>query len=256
MLRKPFIKRTGRQLLRYVVAHGLDAATLFHLARRQERLSATKFAATLGVTRTRFARMSAPSDCSKDYASCRGNRQLTSIARRFGLTGQDEIAKFRLLITSDTATPRVSQCELADAFLKDSDNQPRSAFVWRFLAMLKERHGLPRRASLADAIWEQRFPTGATLPPNVNVRDFKRQLFSLTNANVGRIRLPDIWADAIAAFAFPGKRELKLRLALARYLKFQPSLKHSTLLTRNPLRTASGTRRADSKRKTGEKKSS
>jgi hypothetical protein len=212
-------KRTGSQLMRYAVAHGLDAASLFHLARRQERMNASQFAATLAVTQTLFARMSAPPDCYKEYASYRGHLHLTSIACRFGLAEQDEIAEFRLLITSGTAIPRVSQGDLADAFLKASASQPRSVFVRRFLRMLKERHGVPRRASVADAIWAQASRSDSTLTAAMDVKFFKRRLFNITKARHGCLSLPDIWAEAMARFAFPGEREVKLQLALARYLK-------------------------------------
>jgi hypothetical protein len=184
-------------------------------------MSATQSAATLGVTQSLFARMSAPPDCDKEYARYRGILQLTSIARRFGLTEQNEIAEFRLLITSGTTSPGVSQGDLADAFLNDSASQPRSVFVRRFLRMLKERHGLPRRASIADAIWAQATRSDSTLTAAMDVRFFKRRLFNITKARHGCLRLPDIWAEATARFAFPGEREVKLRLALARYLKNQ-----------------------------------
>lgn len=212
-------KRTGSQILRYAVAHCLDAASLFHLARRQERMNARQFAAKLGVTQTLFTRMSAPPDCPKEYARYRGHLKLTSIARRFGVTEQDEIAEFRLLITSGTAHPRVSQGELAHAFLHDSATQPRSVFVRRFLRMLKERHGLPRRASIADAIRAQAFGSDSAVTAAMDVKSFKKRLFNMTKAKHACLSLPDVWADAMARFAFPGRREVKLRLALARYLK-------------------------------------
>jgi hypothetical protein len=210
-------KRTGSQILRYVVAYGLDAATLFHLARRQARMGVTRFAALLGVTQALFSRISAPADCHKEYASHRGSLKLTSIARRIGLAAQDEIAEFRLLIISDTVTPRVSQRELAAAFLDGATSQPRSAFVRQFLKLLKERHGLPRRASVADAIWEQAAQTSPVLYAEANVKALKRRLSKIIKIKHGR--LPDIWAEAMARFAFPGEREVRLRLALARYLK-------------------------------------
>ena len=85
--------------------------------------------------------------------------------------------------------------------------------------MLKERHGLPRRASVADAIWAQASRSDSTLTAAMDVKFFKRRLFNITKARHGCLSLPDIWAEAMARFAFPGEREVKLRLALARYLK-------------------------------------
>jgi hypothetical protein len=212
-------KRTGSRLMRYAAAHGLDAASLFHLARRQERMNASQFAARLGVTQPVFARVSAPPDCDKEYAMCRASLQLTSMARRFGLAEQDEIAAFRLLLTSGTASPRISQGQLADAFLNDAASKPRSVFMRRFLRMLKERHGLPRRASIADAIWAQASRSDSTSAAAMDVRFFKRRLFNISKARHGCLSLPDVWAEAMARFAFPSERETKLRLALARYLK-------------------------------------
>ena len=86
--------------------------------------------------------------------------------------------------------------------------------------MLRERQGLPSRGSLADAIWEQTFPPHGKASVRMGTNALKQRLANTTKPPIeGCVRLPEDWAEALAAFAFPGTEELKLRRALARYLK-------------------------------------
>ena len=213
-------KKSGPQLLQYVVQHDLDARSLLHLARRQERMNISTFARRTGISKDLLSRMSSPPKYDSDHPGKRGDVQVTLVAQRFGLTLPDEIAEFRLLATRGMTTPLVSQRELAEGFHHKSAKQPRHLFLLRFLTLLRERHGLPSRGSLADAIWEQTFPPDAKDSVSMDILAFNHRLTNVTKPPMeGCVRLPEEWAEALASFAFPSARELKLRLALARYLK-------------------------------------
>jgi len=213
-------KKTGSQILRYVVKRGLDACSLLRLARRQERMNITQFVCKIGIPKDLLSSMSSPPAYDTDHPGKRGNLQVTLVAKRFGLTLPEEIAAFRLLATRGTALPRVSQGDIRKEFRYESAKQPRHLFLRRFLTLLRERHGLPSRGSLADAIWVQSFPSKAKISVSMSAKAFKQRLTNIMKPPIeGCVRLPGDWADALAAFAFPGARELKLRRALASYLK-------------------------------------
>jgi len=213
-------KKTGSQLLRYVVEHGLDARSLLHLARRQERMNITQFVGKMGIPKDLLRSMISPPDYEAGHPGKRGNHQATLVAKRFGLQLPDEIAEFRLLATRGTAIPRVLQRDLRKVFHTRSAGQPRHVFLLHFLTLLRERHGLPSRGSLADAIWEQTFPSDAKASASMNPEVFKQRLRNNTKPPVeGCVRLPEDWAEAMAAFTFPGARDIRLRRAVARYLK-------------------------------------
>jgi len=213
-------RKTGSELLRYVVEHGLGARSLLHLARRQERMNISTFTRKMGISKDLLSRMSFPPEYDKYHRGKRGNVQVTLVAQRFGLTLPDEIAEFRLLATRGTPIPPVSQLELREAFRHKSARQPRHLFLLGFFAMLRERQGLPSRGSLADAIWEQTFPPHGKASVRMGTNALKQRLANTTKPPIeGCVRLPEDWAEALAAFAFPGTEELKLRRALARYLK-------------------------------------
>jgi len=213
-------KKAGSQLLRYVVEHGLDARSLLHLARRQERMNISTFTRKMGISKDLLSRMSSPPDYDSDHPGKRGDVSVTLAAQRFGLTLPEEIAEFRLLATRGTAIPPVSQSDLTEAFRRESAKQPRHLFLLRFLTLLRERHGLPSRGSLADAIWEQTFPADAKDSVSMDILAFKHRLTNVTKPPMeGCVRLPEEWAESLAVFAFPGAKELKLRRDLACYLK-------------------------------------
>jgi len=224
--------KTGRELLRYVVEHGLEPRTLLYLARRQERMNIVKFARMMGIPKDLLSSMSSPPEYDPSHRGKRGNLSVTRVAKRFGLTGTDEIAAFRLLATRGTAIPRVSQSQLAAVFHGESEKLPRPAFLLRFLTLLRDRHGLPGRRSLVDAIWEV-FSEAEKASASMGPEPFKQRLTSNTHAREPSVHIPRDWAEALAALAFPGKRYTKLRLALARYLENRDD-SHKRTTIQNP----------------------
>jgi hypothetical protein len=213
-------RKTGSQLLHYVVDQGLDARLLVHLARRQKRLGITQFFRKMGVPRSLLYKMLSSSDYEAKHPGMRlRNAQVTLLAKRLGITLPDEITIFRVLAMRGSAIPRASQRELKEAFRRRS-GQPRHLFLIRFLTLLKERHGLPNRGALTDVVWEQTFPSDAKASASMSIGAFKRRLHNnLRPAPIGCSRLPEDWAKALAEFAFPDEREATLRQVLARYLE-------------------------------------
>jgi prepilin-type N-terminal cleavage/methylation domain-containing protein len=209
-------KKTGSQLLHYAVTHRLSAHCLFHLARRQERLNASDHARSLGVPQGLLARMSAPPECDRQYAMWRGNYQLNTIARRFGLETADDVADFKLMVRHGAAVLRPRQHELAQAFREGAEKEPRSAFLRQFLSLLKERHGLRSNGELAEAVIERIAPSGA--PGADDAIQLERRLSNVTKPTHNCVRLLPAWASGMAALAFPGEAEMGLRKALIRYL--------------------------------------
>jgi hypothetical protein len=209
-------RKTGSHLLRYAVAGSLSAHSLFHLARRQERLNASQYAGSLGIPLGLLARMSAPPECDRQYAMWRGNYQLNTVALRFGLTSADDIADFKLLVRRGAAVVRPQQSELAKVFRACAEKEPRAQFLRRFLSLLKDRHGLRTNRELAKAVIERITPSGARGADDEI--QLARRLSNLTKPTHSCIRLLPAWAGGIAALAFPGEREVGLRRALIRYL--------------------------------------
>lgn len=126
------------------------------------------------------------------------------------------------MATRGTAIPLVSQQDLREAFRHKSVRLPRHLFLLRFFSLLRERHGLPSRGSLADAIWEQTFSSEGKASVSMSIPAFKQRLANITKPPMeGCVRLPKDWAQAFARFTFPDAKEVKLRQALARYLKQQ-----------------------------------
>lgn len=209
-------KKTGSQLLRYAVAHGLSSHSLFHLARRQERLNASDHARSLRIPIALLARMAVPPDCDRGYAMWRGNRQLNTVARRFGLETADDIAEFKLMVRHGSAVPRPSQHELAQAFREGAAKEPRARFLRRFFSLLKARHGLRTNGELAQAVIERITPSGALKAADA-IR-LERRLSNVTKPTHNCVRLLPVWAGGMAGLAFPGEAEVRLRKALIRYL--------------------------------------
>lgn len=73
-------RKTGSQLLRYVVENGLDARSLLHLARRQERMNITAFSRKMGIPKDLLSSMSSPPEYDAKHPGKRGNRQVTAVA--------------------------------------------------------------------------------------------------------------------------------------------------------------------------------
>ena len=209
-------KKTGSQLLRYAVAHELSAHSLFHLARRQERLNASDYARSLSIPIVLLARMSAPPECDRKYAMWRGSYQLKTIARRFGLTADDDIAEFKLLVRHGATVVRPTQHELVHAFREGAKKGPRAAFLRRFFSLLKERHGFRTNGELAEAVIAQITPSGA--PGAADAIRLERRLSNITKPTHSTVWLLPAWAGGMAALAFPGETEVGLRRGLIRYL--------------------------------------
>jgi hypothetical protein len=209
-------KKTGSQLLGYAVACELSAHCLFHLARRQERLNASDYARSLGIPIVLLARMAVPPDCDREYAMWRGNRQLNTVARRFGLEGADDIAHFKLLVRHGRAVARLPQHELAQAFREGAEKEPRAQFLRRFFSLLKERHGLRTNGELAEAAVAQITLCG--VPGADEAVLLERRLSNVSKPTHSCVRLLPAWAAGVAALAFPGEADVGLRRALIRYL--------------------------------------
>jgi len=212
-------KKTGRQLLRYAVQYQLSARSLLHLARRQDRMNITAFTRKMGISKDVFHRMLHPPAGDVSDTGRRASAHLTSIARRFGLTMPDEIAEFRLLVMHGNAKPLVLQSELQRAFRHESCTETRHSFLRRFVTLLRKRHGLLSRRSLANAVWDQAFPLSAQASASMSIEEFKQRLDNSIRPNDPCTHLPEDWSDAMAKFAFPDTKDRTIRQALARYLK-------------------------------------
>jgi hypothetical protein len=213
-------KKSGPQLLQYVVRHDLDAPSLLHLARRQERMNITEFVRKIGMGKDILSRISFPERYDTNPLLTRGNPQTTTVATRLGLSVPADIAAFRLLVTRGSAVPAITQEEIRMSFRRDATTLPRSRFLRRFFDLVRERNGLAGLGSLVDAVWEQTFPGRLKVSASMNVRTFKQRLINNTKPPAeATVHVPADWSNAIADFAFPGARELKLRFALARYLE-------------------------------------
>jgi len=209
-------KKTASKLLRYAMACGLSAHSLFHLARRQERLNVTQYARSLGIPIGLLSRISAPPDCDWRHDVCRESPRLDALARRFGLQNAGDIADFKRMVRHGSAVPRPTHEKLVLAFRDGAENEPRAVFLRGFLALLKERYSLRGYGELADAVIERITPSGA-LGEGEAIR-LERRFSSMTKPTHSCVRLLPSWAAGMAAVAFPGERELGLRRALIRYL--------------------------------------
>jgi hypothetical protein len=208
-------KKSGSELLRYAVAHGLTAHAFFQLARRQERLNASQYARSLNVHDELLIRLSARPECDWRHGVSRGSSRVVSLARQLGLTG-DEIAQFTVMVRNGAVVVPRTQRELAQVFREGVRAESRGAFLRRFLSLLRERHGSRSYSELAHAVVDVIASSGGQDAGDALRLEIR--LSNITKPTHTAVWLRPVWAGGIAALAFPAKEETGLRRALIRYL--------------------------------------